>query len=171
MNRFNGSWSLDKSRNVNLSPLLSAMGRSSFEINCVSSADEDFNLEVLQQGNTIMFNKKVEIYLNDNVLKLFAIFKPSITRVKYSNSFPCNKTVQPHPDDQKKFGKCDALCYITDDQQHIIIRWFMHEKGRIMNSDHYVTPEGQLVVTISITHFKKDTIDVVSTKVYNRKAQ
>jgi hypothetical protein len=164
MHRFNGTWILDKTKNSNLSPLLSAMGRSAFEISCVSSADETFVLNLTQQT----FSKKVDIYLNDSVLKLFSIFKPSITRVHYANSFPCNRQVYPHPDDQKKFGKCDALCYITDDQ-HIIIRWFLHDKGRIMNSDHYISPTtGQLIVTISITHFKKDTIEVVSTKVYNR---
>ena len=169
---FNGVWVLDKSRNSNLSPLLEAMGRSRFEVSCVSSADEIFTLELITpkhgHKDVITFHKKVEIYLQDTVLKLFAMFKPSITRIKYENQFLCDGVSRDHPNDSKSFGSCNAVCYITADN-HIIIRWYMNDKRRIMISDHFIHSDGNLIVDISISHQGKSTIEVQSRKVYIKK--
>jgi hypothetical protein len=160
---FNGQWKLDKSKNVNLGPLLKAMGRNAFEISCVSSADEDF---VLSFSNNI-FTKKVSIFLNDSILGLFAMFKPSITRIEYLNNFTCDGKLTLHPVDQKQFGKCDTICYVTK-EGHIIIRWHLKDMKRIMVSDHSITPEGHLLVVITISHKNDSAIEVTSSKTYKR---
>lgn len=162
MNSFNGTWVLDNSKNSNLTELLKCMGRSDFEISCVASADENFTLHIANN----VFSKNVDIFLNNKALQLLAIFKSSITRVQYQNTFVCDGKVTPHPNDQKRFGNCDTVCYIQGN--HILIRWYLNDIGRIMISDHHVSPQGQLIVTISLSHPKKNTIQVVSTKFYNR---
>jgi hypothetical protein len=163
MNSFNGTWILDKSRNTNLKELLVAMGRSPFETKCVMSADETFMLEFKNN----VFTKKVDIYITDKMLNALSILKPSLTRVKYENSFVCNGSIVPHPEDEKRFGKCDTMCYM--DQGHIIIRWFLRKgQGRIMISDHSINAHDQLVVKISLSYEGRSDMEVLSTKVYNR---
>jgi len=164
MELFVGKWALDKEKSVNINRLLKCMGRNDFEINCLTSADENL---ILQFSDNV-FTKYVDIYLKNKALQILAFFKTSSDRVQYQNKFTCDGKLAPHTKDQKQFGNCNTLCFLSNN--HIIIRWYLKDMQRIMETDHFISPQdkNQLVIQITLSHPKQKTIEVYSTKVYTR---
>jgi hypothetical protein len=164
MELFNGKWALDKEKSVNISKLLKCMGRNDFEINCLNAADESL---ILQCSDNV-FTKEVDISLKDKALQVLAFFKNLSNRIQYQNKFICDGKLVPHPKDQKQFGNCNTLCFISNN--HVIIRWYLKDMQRIMETDHFIPSQdkNQLVIQITLSHPKQKTIEVYSTKVYTR---